>query len=168
MPSDTIDLHGQFVDEAIQILETRIRAAKSQGQDHLHVIVGKGNHSPGHIQKIKPAVERICQEEGLQYTTEHNEGRMYINLQGGPANMPPMQQWAGGWSGGGYGTQTQQGQQTGAWGQPVQGQYQPHAQPSYGQQHGGYGGQQQHMDQDIQKLEKSAIRACIRACCVVM
>lgn len=34
---DTIDLHGQFVEEAEQILEQRIRYAQSTGQDHLHV-----------------------------------------------------------------------------------------------------------------------------------
>ena len=52
-------------------------------------IVGKGNHSVDHVQKIKPRVEQICQELGLQYATEENAGRMYINLQGGPATMPP-------------------------------------------------------------------------------
>lgn len=34
---DTIDLHGQFVEEAEEILEERIRYAKSHGQNHLHV-----------------------------------------------------------------------------------------------------------------------------------
>lgn len=34
---DTIDLHGQFVEEAEDILEQRIRYAQSQGQTHLHV-----------------------------------------------------------------------------------------------------------------------------------
>ena len=34
---DTIDLHGQFVEEAERILEQRIRYAQSTGQDHLHV-----------------------------------------------------------------------------------------------------------------------------------
>ena len=36
---DTIDLHGQFVEEAEQILEQRIRYAQSTGQTHLHVYV---------------------------------------------------------------------------------------------------------------------------------
>lgn len=36
---DTIDLHGQFVQEAEDILEQRIRYALSQGQTHLHVYV---------------------------------------------------------------------------------------------------------------------------------
>lgn len=80
--SDTIDLHGQYVEEAEQIVEQRIRYAQQTGQNHLHVIVGKGNHSPDHIQKIKPKVEEICRELGLQYYTEQNEGRIYVNLQG--------------------------------------------------------------------------------------
>jgi hypothetical protein len=92
--SDTIDLHGQFVEEAEEILEQRIRYAQQSGQDHLHVIVGKGNHSPCHIQKIKPRVEQVCQELGLQYNTEHNEGRMYIQLRPGQGQGPPqMPQW---------------------------------------------------------------------------
>jgi DNA-nicking Smr family endonuclease len=39
VPADTIDLHGQFVEEAEEILEERIRYAKSHGQSHLHVYV---------------------------------------------------------------------------------------------------------------------------------
>jgi len=34
---DTIDLHGQFVEEAEEILEQRIRYAQQNGQSHLHV-----------------------------------------------------------------------------------------------------------------------------------
>jgi hypothetical protein len=42
------------------------------------------------VQKIKPRVEQVCRELGLQYNTEQNEGRIYINLQGGaaPGQMP--------------------------------------------------------------------------------
>lgn len=34
---DTIDLHGQFVEEAADIVEQRIRYAQANGQTHLHV-----------------------------------------------------------------------------------------------------------------------------------
>ncbi|KAK4546759.1 hypothetical protein LTR36_001491 [Oleoguttula mirabilis] len=91
--SDTIDLHGQYVEEAEEIVEQRIRYAKQSGQTHLHVIVGKGNHSQDHIQKIKPKVEQICQELGLQEHTEQNEGRIYIDLTGGDAGQAPPQQY---------------------------------------------------------------------------
>ncbi|KAI9868050.1 MAG: hypothetical protein M1813_006795 [Trichoglossum hirsutum] len=104
--SDTIDLHGQFVEEAEDILEERIKYAQAHGQTHLHVIVGKGNHSANHIQKIKPRVERVCLELGLQYKTEPNAGRVYINLQGGPADIP-QQHHTGGTYHGGDGQQQQ-------------------------------------------------------------
>jgi DNA-nicking Smr family endonuclease len=158
--SDTIDLHGQFVEEAEDILEERIRYAKSTGQTHLCVIVGKGNHSPDHIQKIKPRVEQICQQEGLQYNTEPNEGRIYINLTGGPATgKPPMGQ--------GYPQQqAQYGQQQGYPGEQQQQQQYGGQQPQYygGQQQQQYGtgqGQSQE-EEDVDKLVK---KFC---CCVVM
>jgi len=165
---DTIDLHGQFVEEAEQILEQRIRYAQQNGQTHLHVIVGKGNHSVNHIQKIKPRVEQVCQELGLQYTTEENAGRMYINLQGGPATMPPMQH--SGQQQGGY----QGGQQQHHGGQQQQhGGYQQGGYP--GQQQGGYqGGQQQGQNNDNEELEKLAMKFLpkiirkLEGCCVVM
>jgi DNA-nicking Smr family endonuclease len=163
VPSDTIDLHGQFVEEAEQILETRIRAAQSQGQTHLHVIVGKGNHSPQHIQKIKPRVEQVCQELGLQYQTEQNEGRIYVDLTGAPVNnMPPPPS--------GYG-QAWGGQQHG--GKP----YQQHGQQQQGnQQYGGqgqqqYGGQQNNQNDEIEEVVKKVLPGIFRAlkgCCIVM
>lgn len=101
---DTIDLHGQFVEEAEDILEARLRDAQARGQTHLHVIVGKGNHSAHHVQKLKPRVEQVCRELGLQYATEENEGRIYVNLRGddvaGMPPAPPSKHHAGG---GGYG-----------------------------------------------------------------
>ncbi|KAK5746919.1 hypothetical protein LTR17_000550 [Elasticomyces elasticus] len=142
---DTIDLHGQYVEEAEEILEQRIRYAQSTGQDHLHVIVGKGNHSPGHVQKIKPKVEAICQELGLQYNTEHNEGRMFIKLQpgagggqqhGGPPQMPS------------YDYQQHHQPQHQNYGQPhYESAYPMGGNPnySYAQAAGGYPGQQQQM-----------------------
>lgn len=77
---DEIDLHGQFVEEAEDILEKYIKAATSRGDTHLHVIVGKGNHSTGNMQKIKPMVEKMCRELGLRYRTEENKGRIFIDF----------------------------------------------------------------------------------------
>ncbi|KAF2817647.1 DUF1771-domain-containing protein [Mytilinidion resinicola] len=151
---DTIDLHGQFVEEAEEILEQRIRYARQNGQSHLHVIVGKGNHSRNHVQKIKPRVEQVCQELGLQYATEENEGRMYINLQGGPAVMPPAPHYGGGHQ-----------QQHGG-----QGQYHGGQQQQHGGQHQNQN-QQQNQNEEIEQVVKKVLPGCIRAlrgCCVVM
>jgi hypothetical protein len=146
---DTIDLHGQFVEEAEDILEERIRAGQQRGESHLHVIVGKGNHSPHHIQKIKPRVEQVCQELGLQYRTEANEGRIYVDLTGGNAPMPPQHGGMGPGYGGG---QQHGGQQHGGQGQYHGGQ---------GQQHGG--GQQDY--QQEMKLLKKIFFALRRLLC---
>lgn len=144
---DTIDLHGQFVEEAEEILEQRIKYAKSQGQTHLHVIVGKGNHSPGHIQKIKPRVEKVCQELGLNYSTEANAGRIYVDLQGGPAQMPPPHVWGDAYNSGGH-----YGANVGYPGQPGKPQQQ------FNQQQGG----QQQQDPIVTCLK------LLKSCCTVM
>jgi hypothetical protein len=165
--SDTIDLHGQFVDEAERIVETRLRAGQQRGESHLHVIVGKGNHSVDHVQKIKPAVEKICQELGLQYATEENAGRMFVNLQGGQAVMPDLGSNGGysqGYGGANYGNQQYQGG-------PYQGGQQQHG----GQQHGGqqHGGQQNNnanaeIEAAVQKLLPRLLRALEKNCCTIM
>ena len=183
--SDTVDLHGQYVEEAEEILEQRIRYAKANGQTHLHVIVGKGNHSPGHIQKIKPKVEQLCQELGLQEHTEQNEGRIYIDLTGGQA--PPQQ-------GGGYDYGQAHQPQHENYGQPhYQTAYPSGGNPSYGyaqaagggypgaqQQQMQYGGQngyatgqpQQQMEyggqQQQQQQQDEGIKICGIKICVVM
>ncbi|KAJ6109315.1 hypothetical protein N7486_001549 [Penicillium sp. IBT 16267x] len=147
--ADTIDLHGQFVEEAEDILEERIKYAKAHGQTHLHVIVGKGNHSAGHIQKIKPRVEKVCDELGLQHAIEENSGRIYVNLTGGEAVMPEYPQ------------------------------HQHYPQPHQHHQQQGYpGGQQQHQQQQQQQPDEleqvvnavlpKVMRKLEKACCVVM
>lgn len=170
--SDTIDLHGQFVEEAEEILEQRIRYAQQSGQSHLHVIVGKGNHSANHVQKIKPRVEQICRELGLKYNTEHNEGRIYVELKPGGGHGPPQMPAFD------YGKQHQ----------PQHAQYgQPHHTTAYpmsggypGQQqqmqYGGYPGQQQQHHQPQQQMgyeepnqqRDDGIKCCGIKICVVM
>jgi sulfite reductase alpha subunit-like flavoprotein len=105
-------------------------------------IVGKGNHSIDHVQKIKPRVERICQELGLQYKIEPNPGRIYINLQGGPADTPLQHHAGGAYHGEGW-------------------------QPQHHQQHQ----QQQTNDQTEEFISKKVLSAIFRelkACCIVM
>jgi hypothetical protein len=146
VPDDTIDLHGQFVAEAEEIVEQRIRHAQQTGQSHLHVIVGKGNHSPDHVQKIKPRVEQICRELNLQFHTEPNAGRIYIELK------------PGGGGGGGanaYDYDQHHQPQHENYGRPHYDTAYPLGKPAqygneqmqYGAQHGGYPGQQQQQQQ---------------------
>jgi len=124
-------------------------------------IVGKGNHSVNHVQKIKPRVEQVCRELGLQYKTEENAGRMYINLAGGPADIPPSHQPA-------YGGHQNQNQNHGGQGGYPGGQHQPqHGGPQ--QQQGG--NQQNNQNDEIEKLARKFLPRVIRkleGCCVVM
>lgn len=167
---DTIDLHGLFVEEAEDVLEERIRAARQRGETHLHVIVGKGNHSTGHVQKIKPRVEQVCQELGLQYRTEANEGRIYVNLQGGsvdPMPPPPQAPSYGGYPGGQHGG-----------GKPQGGQHA--GQHHGGQQHGGQHSNHNHnnnnnnhgnnQNDELEQLAKKGLSKLFKklGCCNVM
>jgi hypothetical protein len=159
---DEIDLHGQFVEEAERILEQRIRADQQRGIVHLYAIVGKGNHSTGGVQKIKPKVEELCQELGLRYhTDEENEGRIFINLQGGePPQAKPSH---GGYQQhhGGY----QQGHQNqGQHGYPGGQQQQHHGQQQqHGQQQGG-----DELEQAVKKHLPGVLRSLRKHCCTVM
>ncbi|KAL6853129.1 hypothetical protein J3F83DRAFT_558558 [Trichoderma novae-zelandiae] len=149
---DSIDLHGQFVEEAERILEQRIRADQARGQTHLHAIVGRGNHSADHVQRLKPKVEELCRELGLRYSTEDNEGRIYINLQGGEP-IPPSKQHGG-----------------------QEGHHQPHhGQQQHGGQHGGQHRPPQHRPPQQQEeyaeeegLLPLLLRKLEKACCAVM
>lgn len=77
---DTIDLHGQYIEEAEAILERRIHAAARQGRDHLYVIVGRGINSPHNVQRIRPKVEEICEELGFRYTVGEYAGEIFLSL----------------------------------------------------------------------------------------
>lgn len=143
------------------------------GADQRCRIVGKGNHSVNHVQKIKPRVEQVCQELGLQYATEENAGRMYINLSGGPATMPPNNAYQPGEQHGGFTGQPQQ--QHG--GQQQQGQQQTYAQPqqqnyNQGQQQQNQGANQNGNNDELEKMAKKLLPKILKklekACCEVM
>ncbi|KAI0541505.1 DUF1771-domain-containing protein [Xylaria digitata] len=149
---DTIDLHGQFVDEAVNRLADRIQKDQKKGQAHLHVIVGKGNHSIGHKQRIKPAVEELCRDLGLRYETEENAGRVYVDLQSsGVSHTPP--------------SHPQPATQHGGYGDQPYGGYQQQHYPSQQQQH--HGGQSQE-EQQYDEVEKLLTKLFKKYCCTVM
>jgi hypothetical protein len=127
--------------------------------------VGKGNHSVNHIQKIKPRVEQICQELNLQYVTEQNEGRMYINLQGGPAVMPPAHGHGGQQNHGGQSQQnTHQGGYQG--GNQQQGYNQSQNQ-GYNQNQNGNGQNNDEMEELAMKVLPKILKK-LDGCCSIM
>lgn len=111
-------------------------------------------------------VERVCKEEGLQYRTEANEGRMYVDLTGGNVQGPSS-----------YQQQPAQYDQS-QYGQPhYQTAYPMGGQPQYGawsqggqqQQQQQQGGQQQQFDYEgMARKNLPKIIQLLRGCCTVM
>ncbi|KMU90622.1 smr domain-containing protein [Coccidioides immitis H538.4] len=65
VPDDTIDLHGQFMEEAEDILEERIKYAQPHGQTHLHV-----KHKHHYPQHASQAHEQQQQQQGNTFVEE--------------------------------------------------------------------------------------------------
>jgi hypothetical protein len=102
------------------------------------------------VQKLKPRVEQLCRELGLQYSIEENAGRIYVDLT------------AGGSGGAGH----HHGQ---SHNYPHQPQGHPHQQ-HHGHPHGHQHQQQQHggaVEQAMEKLLPRILRK-LEACCIVM
>ncbi|CAF1095008.1 unnamed protein product [Adineta steineri] len=65
---NVIDLHGLYVDEALEYLEHRLAMCRSANILKLTVITGMGNNSPNKIAKIKPQVKKFVRENCLKVT----------------------------------------------------------------------------------------------------
>lgn len=63
---NSIDLHGLFVDEALDRLQKRVLSCKKNNVNELIVIVGQGNHSTDGP-KIKPAVLEYAKCDGIRH-----------------------------------------------------------------------------------------------------
>lgn len=92
---------------------------------------------------------------GLQYATEENAGRIYVNLTGGAADLGSVPSP--------YDNQHQQ--QSSHHQYPSQ-QY--HQQPQQQQQHGGQNQQQDGVEQVVNAILPRVLRKLEKACCVVM
>jgi len=77
-PEGTIDLHLQFVKEAIKICDEQLAIGRKKGWSEMIIITGKGNHSEGGKCKIAPAVEEWIAKNGLQ--KENGEGKITVKL----------------------------------------------------------------------------------------
>jgi len=50
-------------------------------------IVGKGMHSQDHIAKLKPEIERLCQQHQFKYYVEGNDGRIVVKFGQGAGQL---------------------------------------------------------------------------------
>ncbi|GAA6011219.1 hypothetical protein JCM11491_006761 [Sporobolomyces phaffii] len=81
-PVGSVDLHGLYVQESIEFTERAIDNARNQGLSELRVIVGKGNHSPSHVAKLKPAITSLMSRKRLTaHLDPHNAGVLVVQLQ---------------------------------------------------------------------------------------
>lgn len=79
-PSTVIDLHGLYVNEAIDILEEYVIFGINNCFHQLDVIVGQGNHSDDGP-KLKPNVMLFAENNGIPYTiNERNPGCIHLRL----------------------------------------------------------------------------------------
>jgi len=93
-PEGTVDLHGLYVEESIHYTEQAITDAQTKRLPQLRVIVGKGIHSYQHVQKIKPAVEKIMRQYNLRAALDpHNAGVLIVQLDG-TGSAPSDLGWA--------------------------------------------------------------------------
>ena len=78
-PKGTIDLHLQFVADAVRICEEEYEKIKNDAEVKEYiVIVGKGNHSEGGKAKISPAIEEWADKKGLKHVLD--EGKIICTL----------------------------------------------------------------------------------------
>ncbi|PWW76155.1 hypothetical protein C7212DRAFT_357481 [Tuber magnatum] len=75
LPRNTVDLHGLYVEEAMDVLRCRMADIRRGG---MWVIVGKGNHSVGKA-RLGPAIERYCGVIGVKVDQRVEEGRLYLH-----------------------------------------------------------------------------------------
>lgn len=82
----SIDLHGLYVEEAVDRVKQRF--AKIGRKGTLVIIWGAGNHSEGGVRKIKPAVLEILKEEKVEFdddTPNHGCCTVYFSGKTAPA-----------------------------------------------------------------------------------
>jgi len=81
-----IDLHGLYVKEAIMHTDQSIQDARRRGDSELHLIVGKGLHSPHQAAKLKPAIEELMRKHDLVAGLDpQNAGVLIVRLDGAGA-----------------------------------------------------------------------------------
>eukprot|EP00531_Pseudo-nitzschia_arenysensis_P016571 CAMPEP_0116128324 /NCGR_PEP_ID=MMETSP0329-20121206/7303_1 /TAXON_ID=697910 /ORGANISM="Pseudo-nitzschia arenysensis, Strain B593" /LENGTH=165 /DNA_ID=CAMNT_0003622463 /DNA_START=72 /DNA_END=569 /DNA_ORIENTATION=- len=77
-----IDLHGLYLDEALDATREFLKywSKKASTRDTVLVITGAGHHSENNKAVIRPKVERLLQEQSLEYESVHGDGAFRVTL----------------------------------------------------------------------------------------
>ena len=78
--SDSIDLHGLLVNEAVQATKDFVKSKIGTSTKTVEVITGRGLHSdPSKGAVIKPAIVTLCKEQGWKMDTNtKNQGSFLV------------------------------------------------------------------------------------------
>lgn len=76
--SQTIDLHGLYVHEALELVKAKLEFVNRGGK--LKLITGVGNHSKDHRPRIRPAVLRFLKRQKIYRIKEDIPGQLLIRL----------------------------------------------------------------------------------------
>ncbi|KDQ53527.1 hypothetical protein JAAARDRAFT_39215 [Jaapia argillacea MUCL 33604] len=78
-----VDLHGLYVKEAIAFTDRAVQEARQRGDAEIHLIVGKGIHSPGGRAKLEPAIAELMEKNQLIAELDpQNAGVLIVSLDG--------------------------------------------------------------------------------------
>ncbi|CDS00670.1 uncharacterized protein SPSC_02315 [Sporisorium scitamineum] len=83
--SNTIDLHGVTVHEALSIVREQVtrwyaRPGPGMNPPPFKIVTGVGRHSPHQIAVLRPAIAKMLDREGWRYDVDHQRG--YITVRG--------------------------------------------------------------------------------------
>lgn len=80
--SGELDLHGLYVDEALDATEDFLTywSKKAGTRETVLIITGAGNHSEGQKAVIRPQVASLLKKKGLQYESAHKDGAFEVRL----------------------------------------------------------------------------------------
>jgi DNA-nicking Smr family endonuclease len=82
-PADTLDLHGQYVEEALSFTKQRLKELRNinnaQRTSSLLIITGAGHHSEDGRAKIRPAVLNFLRKKGYSFK-EEGPGAFRVHL----------------------------------------------------------------------------------------
>ncbi|CBQ67472.1 conserved hypothetical protein [Sporisorium reilianum SRZ2] len=83
--SNTIDLHGVTVHEALSIVREQVtrwyaRPGPGLNPPPFKIVTGVGRHSPHQIAVLRPAIAKMLDREGWRYDVDHQRG--YITVRG--------------------------------------------------------------------------------------
>ncbi|KAH9839944.1 uncharacterized protein C8Q71DRAFT_744956 [Rhodofomes roseus] len=82
-----VDLHDLHVKEAIAYTERAVQDARHRGDTKINLIVGKGLHSRKGVAKLRPAIKKLLETQGLVVDLDpRNSGVLIVNLDGRPTD----------------------------------------------------------------------------------